>query len=135
VGKFNQMTIIDPDLLPDAMAEFVPSRPQIGGQPTSIVWRTGLGPVKIVNAGFTDQSRTELVIVLADGKRYKCLSATFGGGSMPHQLVEAVKLVQASGQLVELCVALNPVSRRAAPNYFCGFRLAGSKTDADLISL
>ena len=133
MGKFNQMTIIDP--VPTQAAEFVPSHPQIGGQPTSIVWRTGLGPVKIVTAGFTDQSKTELVIVLADGKRYKCLSATFGGGSMPHQLVEAVKIVQASGQLVELCVALNPSTRRPAASYFCGFRLAGSKTDADLISL
>jgi len=132
MGQFKQMAIIEAE---QQASEFVPSNPQINGQPTSLVWRNRLGPVKIVDAGYTDESKTELVIVLANGQRFTCLSSTFGGGSIPQQLRDATKLVLASGQLVELCVARNPVTRNVAPGYFCGFRLAGSKSGTGLIGL
>lgn len=132
MGKFNQMTIIENVQL---QSEFVPSNVMLGGVPTSIVWRSRLGPVKIVQAGFKDATKSALVIVLEDGSRYTCLAATFGTQSMPFDLVTAVKDVMASDQAVELCVAVNPRSGQAAAGYFCGLRLAGSKTDTDLISL
>lgn len=132
MGKFNQMTIIENV---QSQAEFVPSNVMLGGIPTSIVWRSRLGPVKIVQAGYKDATKSALVVVLEDGSRYTCLSATFGGGEMPSYLIEAVKTVIASGQSVELCVAINPRTGQAAAGYFCGFRLAGSNTDAGLISL
>ena len=77
MGKFNEMTIIENV---QSQAEFVPSNVMLGGVPTSIVWRSRLGPVKVVQAGYKDATKSALVIVLEDGSRYTCLSATFGGG-------------------------------------------------------
>jgi len=132
MGKFNNMAVISQI---EAQSEFVPTNVWLNGIPAKIVWRNSLGPVEIVDAGYEDESRTTLVIVLNNGKRFKCRAATFNG-SFPFHLIDAISSVTGSGKKVELCVAIGTHrDAKASPDFFCGLRIAGSRTDAPLISL
>ena len=133
MGKFNEMSVIQSN---NQQLEFVPSSVYLGGQPASLVWRTRLGPVEIVQSGYEDETKSVLVVVLSNGDRYRCKVETFGGRKFPFYLIDALALVTGSGTRVELCVAVsNRINSQAAPGFFCGLRIAGSKTDRGLISL
>ena len=117
------------------VTEFVPTNVFIGDQPTKIVWRNRLGAVKIVDAGYEDRDKTVLVIVLDSGVRYKCKAATFARSEFPQSFISAINTLKASGQEVELCVAISPRTGKAKEGFFCGFRLPLPKSNTGLISL